>query len=209
MNRTSFTINLIIILILMLYVSLGATIYIKYAYQEPDIVTVNDNYDVDKNILGKNPEILRMSAKVIYALDSPMKGLDQIMDWGAAQGTMLFTTNFQNYYSMYEKASSGFTPKGWKSLMNQLVESGLFEAVVEKKLASTAIVSRPPVLLRQGLLNGRWTWRIQFEMLVNYESASELKQVKYITTMMIVRVPADKMVNNSGLAVDSLSVRKV
>ena len=183
--------------------------YIKFSHVEPDIVTINDNYNVDNNILGKNPETVRMSANVIYALNSPMKGLEQIMDWGAAQGTMLFTTNFQNYYKMYEKASSGFTARGWESLMRQLVESGLFEAVVDKKLASTAIVSRPPVLLRQGNLNGRWTWRIQFEMLVNYESASELKQVKYITTMMIVRVPVDKMVNNSGLAVDSLSVKKV
>ena len=65
-------------------------------------------------------------------LESPMKGLDDVMSWGASQSLNLFTTNFQDYYKMYAQASNSFTTEGWEQIRGQLVSSGLFEAVVQK-----------------------------------------------------------------------------
>ena len=110
---------------------------------------------------------------------------------------------------MYDSASNSFTDAGWSQLREQLVSSGLFEAVVDKKLASTAILRRPPILIRQGVLNGRYTWQTQFEMMVNYESASQNVMVNYNVTLRIVRVPVKFGVNNSGMAIDSLVAKKI
>jgi hypothetical protein len=59
------------------------------------------------------------------------------------------------------------------------------------------------------MLNGRWTWQEQFEMTLNYESASENKVVDYVVTLRVVRVPIVYGINNSGLAIDSLVAKKL
>tara|TARA_Y200000002_G_C22688659_1_gene667125 strand:+ start:4914 stop:5549 length:636 start_codon:yes stop_codon:yes gene_type:complete len=188
------------------------TMIVMYASNNkptPPLFSVSDNFEASKNAF---PRILNNNfpSKVnqIYTLESPMKGLDEVLRWGASKSLGLFTTNFNDYYKLYDQAARAFTDVGWSQVREQLVSSGLFEAVVQKKLVSTAIIRRPPVLIRQGVLNGRWTWQTQFEMMVNYESASENLMVTYVVTLRIVRVPVVVGVNNSGLAIDSLVAEK-
>ena len=209
-NRTS------ILLSALLYVAIGilaVVLICEYQIRNhpvPALFTVNDSYAADLNQYPAMPDNqFKRRSTFSRTLNSPAKSLDDVLAWGAAKSIELFTTNFQNYYTMYDSASNSFTDAGWSQLREQLISSGLFEAVVDKKLASTAILRRPPILIRQGVLNGRYTWQTQFEMMVNYESASQNVMVNYNVTLRIVRVPVKFGVNNSGMAIDSLVAKKI
>ena len=209
-NRTS------ILLSSLLYASIGllcVVLLCEYAIQNrpvPPLYAKNDGYSASLNQFPALPENdFKRSRKLTRTLDSPSKSLEDVLSWGAAKSIELFTTNFQNYYTMYSQASNAFTAEGWTQLKDQLYSSGLFEAVIKKKLASTAILRRPPILIRQGVLNGRYTYQTQFEMMVNYESASENVMVNYNVTLRIVRVPVVIGINNTGMAIDSLAAVKI
>lgn len=211
MYKTHVVIQSILYFLLLSIAIVFVVAYIMITRSASDLYTVNDGYSSALNTWDQNSVENAFARQVVYSrtLESPMKGLDDVMSWGASQALSLFTTNFQDYYKMYDQASRSFTAAGWEQIREQLVLSGLFEAVVEKKLVSTAIVRRPPVLIKQGVLNGRWTWQEQFEMTLNYESASENKVVDYVVTLRVVRVPIVYGINNSGLAIDSLVAKKL
>ncbi|MDA9832850.1 DotI/IcmL family type IV secretion protein [Gammaproteobacteria bacterium] len=211
MYKTHVLIQGILYILLVVTFVVLMTIYLTVTQLQPPLYSVNDDYSSALNVWDDAVIDNAFPRKVVYSrsLASPIKGLDDVMSWGASQSLNLFTTNFQNYYKMYDKASDAFTKEGWAQIREQLVSSGLFEAVIEKKLVSTAIVRRPPVLVKQGVLNGRWTWQEQFEMTVNYESASENRSVNYVVTLRLVRVPVNFGINNSGLAIDSLVAKKL
>lgn len=211
MHKTYILIQCILYTLLTTLVVVLIAIYMMSNRPLAPLYSVNDNYSSALNVWDFNLTDNSFPRRAVFSrtLESPMKGLDDVMSWGASQSLNLFTTNFQDYYKMYAKASNSFTTEGWTQIREQLVSSGLFEAVIQKKLVSTAIVRRPPILVRQGVLNGRWTWQEQFEMTVNYESASENKTVNYVVTLRVVRVPINFGVNNSGLAIDSLVAKKL
>nr|WP_235776141.1 DotI/IcmL family type IV secretion protein [Rickettsiella massiliensis] len=62
------------------------------------------------------------------------------------------------------------------------------QAVISKKLIVSAVATGVPVVLEQGLLAGRYTWKVQIPMLVTFQSASQFSQQSVTVTMLIVRV---------------------
>jgi len=124
----------------------------------------------------------------LFPLNEPNQSDSAILQWANQAAIAAFTFNFVNYRSELQAASGFFTSEGWTQFLQALEDSGNLEAVKAKKLVVSAVATRAPIILQKGILNNRYSWRIQMPLLVTYQSASEFSQQNNVVTMLVTRV---------------------
>jgi intracellular multiplication protein IcmL len=124
----------------------------------------------------------------LFPLSEPNQSDSAVLQWANQAAIASFTYNFVNYRSELQASSGFFTSNGWDQFLSALKQSNNLDAVKFKKLIVSAVATRAPVILQKGLLNGRYSWRIQMPVLVTYQSASEFTQQNNVVTMLITRV---------------------
>ncbi|KTD28717.1 type IV secretion protein DotI [Legionella israelensis] len=124
----------------------------------------------------------------LYPLNEPNQSDSAVLQWANQAAIAAFSYNFVNYRDELQAASGFFTPNGWQQFLNALQQSNNLDAVKAKKLVVSAVATRAPIILEKGVLNGRYSWRVQMPILVTYQSASEFTQQNNVVTMLITRV---------------------
>ncbi len=125
----------------------------------------------------------------LYPLNQPVVAPSELLQWSAQAAVAAYTYNFVNYRQDLQRASEYFTPEGWNQFQQGLKDTRNLETVVAKKFVVTATPTGAPEIKDQGILNGRYAWRIQIPLLVTYEGATgERIQQPVIVTMMVTRV---------------------
>lgn len=129
----------------------------------------------------------------LYPLSDPMMAPAELLQWAERAAVAVNSYNFVNYKEALQSAQNSFTPDGWKYYQDALKSSGTLDAVLAKKLVVSAVPTGAPVVLEQGVISGRYAWKVQLPLLVTYLSASESTQQPVIVTMVISRVPTVDM----------------
>jgi intracellular multiplication protein IcmL len=111
-----------------------------------------------------------------------------ILEWANTAATAAYSYNFVNYRQALQTAADYFTPEGKQMFFNALKSSNNLQAVIAKKLIVSAVATGVPVVLEQGVMVGRYTWKVQIPMLITFQSASQFSQQSVTMTMLIVRV---------------------
>jgi len=124
----------------------------------------------------------------LVALNEPNQSDSAVLQWANQAAIAAFSYNFVNYRTELQASSGFFTAEGWDQFLKALDESNNLVAVKAKKLIVSAVATKAPVILQKGLLNGRYSWRVQMPLLVTYQSASEFSQQNNVVTILITRV---------------------
>ena len=124
----------------------------------------------------------------LVPFDEPNQSDSAILQWANQAAISSFSYNFVNYTDELQAASTYFTPDGWQQFVQALNDSGNLDQVKNKKLIVSAVATRAPIILQKGILNGRFSWRIQMPILVTYQSASEFTQQNIVVTMLVTRI---------------------
>lgn len=124
----------------------------------------------------------------LFPLNEPNQSDSAVLQWANQAAIAAFTYNFVNYRNELQSSSGFFTAEGWSQFLTALQESNNLDAVKAKKLIVSAVATRAPIILQKGLLNDKYSWRIQMPLLVTYQSASEFSQQNNVVTMLITRV---------------------
>jgi intracellular multiplication protein IcmL len=136
----------------------------------------------------------------LVALNMPNQADSAILQWSNQAAIAAFTYNFVNYRTELVAASGFFTAEGWGQFIEALGSSNNLDAVKAKKLVVSAVATSSPVILQKGVLNGRYSWRIQMPILVTYQSASEFSQQNLNVTMLVTRVDTLNSPRGIGIA---------
>lgn len=124
----------------------------------------------------------------LYPLNEPNQSDSAILQWTNQAAVAAFSYNFVNYRTELQASSGFFTADGWDQFLSALQSSNNLDAVKAKKLIVSAVATKAPVILQKGILNGRYSWRIQMPILVTYQSASEFTQQSNVVTVLVTRV---------------------
>ena len=124
----------------------------------------------------------------IYPLTRPVVGANALLQWANQAAVSAYSYNFSDYRKALQEASEYFTPNGWKNFQVALKASQNLNTVIAKKLVVSAVATGAPVIIEQGILRGRYAWKVQMPLLVNYQSASTSIQDPLIVTLLITRV---------------------
>lgn len=136
----------------------------------------------------------------LFPLNEPNQSDSAVLQWANQAAIAAFTYNFVNYRSELQASSGFFTPEGWTQFLNALESSNNLDAVKAKKLIVSAVATRAPIILQKGVLNNRFSWRVQMPILVTYQSASEFSQQNNIITLLITRVSTLNSPRGIGIA---------
>ncbi len=135
----------------------------------------------------------------LMPLDRPNQSNATVLQWANSAAVAAYSFNFVNYRKALQDASSYFTPDGWEQFLSKLEGSNNLAAITSRKLIMNAVATGAPVILEQGILNGRYSWKVQMPMLVSLESASQVIQQSLNITMLITRVSV--LDNPKGIAI--------
>ncbi len=124
----------------------------------------------------------------LFPLDEPNQSDSAVLQWANQAAIAAFSYNFVNYRTELQASSGFFTAEGWDQFLKALNDSNNLIAVKAKKLIVSAVATKAPVILQKGILNGRYSWRVQMPLLVTYQSASEFSQQNNVVTVLITRV---------------------
>jgi intracellular multiplication protein IcmL len=133
-------------------------------------------------------------------IDEPNLSEEALLQWANIAAVAAYTYNFVNYRQELQAASEFFTPDGWQKFIQALQSSNNLNAVIAKKLVVTAVATDAPVILQRGVLNGRYSWRVQIPLLVTYQSASQISQQNVVVTMLITRISTLNSARGIGIA---------
>jgi intracellular multiplication protein IcmL len=136
----------------------------------------------------------------LVPLDQPNMSTSALLQWANTAAIAAYTYDFVTYRQALQAASEYFTPDGWSAFMDALTSSNNLDAVTSKKLIVSAVATGAPVVLAQGLLEGRYSWKVQMPMLVTYQSASQFSQQSVLVTMLITRISTLTSARGVGIA---------
>ena len=175
--------------------------------------TLNDGYSVSEGastdltnavmIQDSGPKMSQAST-----LPLPVKSQSEVTSWAAMVAVQLFSVNFFRYNQQVMEMRPFFTDSGWSAMTNALSSSGWVDTLINSKLSSTAVLSGTPIVTKHGMLDGAYTWVVNFPLLVTYESASETRKEKRVFTLTVKRIEADYEKGQAGIAIDSFRTVK-
>lgn len=137
----------------------------------------------------------------LYPLQSPVVSTAELLQWATVAATSANTYNFANYRKELQEASQYFTPTGWKEYQKELKGSRNLETVTAKKLTVSAVATGAPIILDQGVVLGKYKWKIQLPILVTYESSTTKISQPLVVNMLVTRVSTLDYKN--GIAIDA------
>ncbi|PIQ44128.1 MAG: type IV secretion protein DotI [Gammaproteobacteria bacterium CG11_big_fil_rev_8_21_14_0_20_46_22] len=120
-------------------------------------------------------------------LDQPYMESNQLVNWVANAATSLYTYDFLNYRQNFQNNQIYFTPDGWKAYLDQVEKSRNLKTVEDKKLVVSATPAGAPVITNQGVLDGKYSWRVQIPVVVTYQSLSQQFSENLLLTLTIQR----------------------
>ena len=116
----------------------------------------------------------------------------ELLDWVTKSAIQLYSYDYVNYKKSLQDASTVFTGEGWESFQSALVASRMLKTVIQEQLVMTAVPTGAPMIVEQGKLGGKYTWKVQIPMLVKLSGGVSInKPVK--VSMLVQRV---SLVNN-------------
>ncbi|CAJ4322448.1 Macrophage killing protein with similarity to conjugation protein [Burkholderia pseudomallei] len=126
-----------------------------------------------------------------------------LLTWAQKCVTQANNFDFVHYREQLQASSVCFSDDGWQSFQVALAKSGNLDMVKSKNLISSGVVTRAPVVTKNGRRNGQYLWQVQMPLLVTYQGGqngqAQLTQ-RLLVTLTIGRVPT--YINENGVGIE-------
>lgn len=195
-SRSAYSRERFIFLLRTLYLSLGLIAVLTVANVYLAVRPVKERYFA-KDPLGGIRELV--------PLDNPIQSQNEMLAWATGAVSSAFSLSFGNIQQQLQDVRFNFTEPGWKGFQEALRGRGVLDAVINNKFVSTAVPTAAPVVVQQGLIEGKYAWRIEIPMIVTYEAASGRASSSFLVEATIIRRPETE--NPRGLGIQSILAR--
>lgn len=137
----------------------------------------------------------------------PMKPLHQpnlstpaLLSWVAQATTEIMTFGFHDYPRRLQESSRYFTKLGWYNFADAIKNKArIIERIEANDQVVTAAPRNAPIILNEGLVNGRYQWTVEIPLKLTYRSGSKIDTDNWLVTLVIVRQPQLGTPNGLGI----------
>lgn len=136
-------------------------------------------------------------------LSEPYISRPALLTWVQECVTGANTYDFVNYQRQFQQNSQCFTADGWQQFMTAVERAGTLETVKSQRLVAGAVANGAPVITREGLRKGTYTWEIEFPITVTYQGGQSGRTTisqRLLVTLMVSRVPTFEKKEAVGIA---------
>lgn len=120
-------------------------------------------------------------------LDQPLLTQEGLLTWASNAITGAMSLNFLEWREKLESIRPHFEDEAFKSFLASLQSSGVLDMIRDKRLSASAVATRAPVIIASGLVGGKATWKIEFPLIVSYESSQGVESTQKLLATVLVR----------------------
>lgn len=126
-------------------------------------------------------------------LDQPLLTQNGLLTWVSDTITGAMSLNFLEWREKLESIRPHFDDAAYKSFLASLQSSGILDMIRDKRLSASAVATRAPVIIASGLVGGKATWKVEFPLIVSYESSQGVESTqKLLATVLVCRASTAK-----------------
>ena len=119
-------------------------------------------------------------------LDQPLLTQEGLLTWASDTITGAMSLDFLEWRKKLDAMRPHFDDDAYKSFLASLQSSGVLDMIRDKRLSASAIATRAPVIIASGLVGGTATWRIEFPLIVSYESSQGVESTQHLLATVLV-----------------------
>ncbi len=140
-------------------------------------------------------------------LDQPVLTQQGLLTWTTDTVTGAMSLDFLDWRKKLENIRPNFENEAFTSFLDALKSSGILEMIQEKRLSASSIATRAPVIIASGLIGGKATWRIEFPLIVSYESSHGIESTqKLVATVLVAR--ASTLKTPRGMVIQQVVLKR-
>jgi len=133
-------------------------------------------------------------------LSEPNLSTPALMSWTAQAVAQTMTFGFHDYRKRLQESSRFFTRPGWAKFTEALEKSSIMTTVEANQQVVTAAPRSAPVVIQEGMVNGRYEWLVEIPMNITYKAGSKIRSDAPTVRLKIVRV--SKLENAHGVGIE-------
>ena len=122
----------------------------------------------------------------LVPLDKPVLTQQGLLNWTTEVITDAISLDFLAWREKLTAVREHFDTAAYKSFLASLNGSGVLEMIREKRLSVSAVVTQAPVIVSSGLVGGVATWKIEFPLVVSYESSNGVESTQRLLATVLV-----------------------
>ncbi len=178
----SFLVNLQVIIIVIISVSL---------YFHVSDASRQDNYFAER--ISGNP--IRMTG-----LNRPNTSGETLSSWVSKAMVQIMTFGFNDIEEMFEISKNNFTPDGWKGFRKAMIETGLISTVMENQQVVTSAPVSVPVLSREGIIKGKYSWVFDTKILITFRAGGSKRNSTRRVLVTLQEMPTSENPYGMGIS---------
>jgi intracellular multiplication protein IcmL len=122
----------------------------------------------------------------LVPLDKPVLTQQGLLNWVSETITNAVSLDFLEWRDKLSRVRENFEDEAFKSFLASLNSSGILDMIRDKRLSVSAVVTRAPVIIASGLIGGKATWKIEFPLVVSYESSQGVESTQHLLATVLV-----------------------
>ena len=121
-------------------------------------------------------------------LDRPVVPPAAVLQWSTTTAMRTLNFGYTNYRQVLTRIQDRYTKQAYTQLIGSL--KGTFSVVASKNLDIVASPVSAPVIVKTGVIGGRFAWLVQFRCVESFEPRGVVSTQHLIVNMTVMRVPA-------------------
>jgi intracellular multiplication protein IcmL len=122
----------------------------------------------------------------LVPLDKPVLTQQGLLNWVAETITNAVSLDFLEWRERLTRSREHFEEEAFKSFVASLKSSGVLEMIQDKRLSVSAAITRAPVIIASGLVGNKATWKVEFPLVVSYESSQGVESTQNLMATVLV-----------------------
>lgn len=139
-------------------------------------------------------------------VDKPYLSSANLLQWVSEVFPNVFNYDFVHYNENLEADKHYFTDNGWDKFLGVIGEYASYNTIQDSKLFMHASAATAPIILNQGLLDGRYAWWVQMSLHLDYTSAEKREGKDIQLQVLVTRIPT--LNNLDGVSIDNVAIVK-
>ena len=143
----------------------------------------------------------------LIPLDKPVLSQQGLLNWVTETISNAVSLDFLEWREKLSNTRENFEEAAYKSFLASLQSSGVLDMIKEKRLSVSAVVTRAPVITASGLVGGKATWKIEFPLIVPYESSQGVESTqRLMATVLVAR--ASTVLTPRGVVIQQVVLKR-
>lgn len=143
----------------------------------------------------------------LVPLSQPVLTQQGLTNWVTETVCGTMSLDFLQWREKLTRARASFSEASFKSFMDALATSGILDMIRNKRLSASAVVTQAPVIVASGQIDGKASWKIEFPLLISYESSQGVENTQKLLATVLVR-RASTVTTPRGVVIEQIILKR-